>query len=899
METIIKPIHNFTFELATGQSLRSTKWRTRPWTWQEFVNACAQTRRTPETLDEFRHMTREEQGTVKDAGGFVGGRLQQPGRPETATNGTNRKRCNVQSRTMVTLDLDNCAAVGSAEAVWNNFLSRYQCAALIYSTHKHTPERPRLRLCVPLQPPITSADPQPEYEAVARRIAQAVGIEACDLSTYQAERLFYWPTTSRDGQFYFDFQDGPPLDPNEILATYHSWANPAEWPLAPTGDRPRDTPRNYEARRQLQETADTAGRAIASQLTDPRLRGGVVGAFCNAYHPIDSAISHYLRHIYQPYHSTPGRYTYRRGTTEGGLVIYDGLFAYSNHGTDPAHGQCCNAFDLVRLHLFGDGPHSFAEMQQFALGDPLVKRELSRSGGTPAAVNTPPAPPIQEEEAPQASSSVKSPTTGAAALLQPTTKAPTAEAPAESEVGKTAAPPAVEAWTAQIQYNRAGDPLPTLANLDLILSHTTGTRDLQYDSFADRVIPHSPVPWAKEGDPEPTPPTWEDAHNSQLRVWLSHRYGIKATPRDLQDCIVNIYMRHATHPVRQYLESLKWDGKPRLERLLISYLGSPDTPLTRACTRKHFAAAVKRIYEPGCKYDTCLTLVGAQGTYKTTLIEIMGGRWFNNTIFNMEDKDSRQALQGSWLIELGELAGIKRSSMESVKTYLSTTEDTYRPAYARLVTRRPRQCVFFATTNEDKFLKDSTGGRRFWIIRIDPALRTEGNPREALQRDRDQLWAEALQVYRSGESLMLTDELEQEAKLHQEEVTDNDEDLEADLAAFLTRRLPANWEALPVERRRAYYRQPPAPGEEGDATFYQRREWCPQEFLSEYKSLTDTTATGFKYLTRAVAKIAQDIPGWEKRRITHGLYKYKRGFFLTGGGDGTPAPPPAQPTLPF
>ena len=257
--------------------------------------------------------------------------------------------------------------------------------------------------------------------------------------------------------------------------------------------------------------------------------------------------------------------------------------------------------------------------------------------------------------------------------------------------------------------------------------------------------------------------------------------------------------------MREWLESLEWDGIERLDTMLCDYLGAEDNPLTRAMTRKHFTAAVARVMRPGCKYDYILTLIGPQGIGKSTLVKTMGGDWFDDSMTSIEGKEGMEQIRGKWLIEFGELTNYKKSTSEAYKAFISKQEDSYRPAYGRKVEVYPRQCVFFATTNEPAFLKGDTGNRRFWTVECDRADILK-DVWDELPEEREQLWAEALHYYRQGEKLYLPHELEKAAQQRQ----DDHNEVAADerigvIEAFIRREIPQNWEDMTAKQRRDYF----------------------------------------------------------------------------------------------
>ena len=782
--------HNPDIDIAMAHKRYSKKWKNKRMGWQELLNKCAETRRTGETIKEYLRMSREEQSDIKDVGGFVGGYL----------SGGVRKTPNVLYRTLATLDIDY-----GTSGVWDEFTLQYSCAALLYSTHKHTPESPRYRLVIPFSRHVT---PQ-EYEPICRRIAHDVGIELFDITTYQLPRLFYWPSTSKNGLFEFEYQDGEALDVDELLGTYMNWRDASEWP---TSQREGDVI-SHEIRR--------AG--------DPLEKPGLIGAFCRAY-TIEEAIEKFLPEAYEAT-SVEGRYTYKLGSVAGGLVCYEGKFAYSHHETDPASKQLCNAFDLCRIHLFGvhdEGTRqtdvtklpSYQKMQDFVSEDKTVRVLLMRERQTEVD-----------------------------SMFAGVTDDPD-DTDAAGEAGEES-----DGWMAELEFDKRGNIKSTAKNIICILEKDPKlSGHLWHDDFTGFDLIRGGLPWDRKAK------LWGNRDDANLRIYMEEQYNItgKDKIKDAKDAVMT---RHKVHPIREYLEGLRWDGVSRLDRLIIDYLGAEDTPLNRAMTRKHFTAAVSRVMRPGCKYDYCLILTGLEGIGKSTLLRVMGGLWFSDSLTTMEGKLGMEQLRGAWIIELGELSGIKKSEVESVKSYISRQDDIYRAAYGTVVEKHPRQCVFCGTTNETYFLKGDTGNRRFWVIKVLPDLRKHGDVKTAVEADRDQLWAEAVERWREGEPLYLRPDLEAEARARQQEYNDDSDDPLRDLlSVFLERRLPTDWASWDLQRRRAYFTQSDPLEAEGVVV---RERVCVAEFVCEQmgRSMADKE---YKYLARRVASLLDDMDGWER-----------------------------------
>lgn len=757
-------------KIATAGSRTSRRWKTIDVSWDWLLERLRTPKRTGETMREYRSMSRDEQSARKDVGGFVGGAL----------SGGRRTAAAVTERWLVTLDAD-AASPGD----WENFTALWDCRACLYSTHSHTPEAPRLRWVIPLRRAVTPE----EYPAVARKVAEWLDIEQIDPTTYQPERLMYWPSCPEDGEYVFREQDGPVLDPDSVLAEYGAggaWRDASLWPIS----EKETTVVLREARRQ----------------GDPETKPGIVGKFCRAF-DIDAAIERFLPGVYTPCELPSGqpRYTYVAGSSSGGAVVYeDGKFLYSHHATDPAGGMLCNAFDLVRVHKFGEldadcrqqeitRRPSYQAMCAFVTGDEACRRaflaehlaeadadfadmgEVAGPGGAQAGA------PEQTAAGGQASARTHEDTDAGADT----------QAPAQEQTLD-------DTWLAELGVNRkTGEADSTITNAALILRNDPRLRGaFAINQFSMRPVVRRDLPWrrAKDGD------LWEDADDANLLLYMEQTWRLVGENK-IRNAWTVVANENAYHPVREYLDGLVWDGTERLDTLLVRYMGAEDTPYTRAVTRKWMTAAVKRMYQPGCKFDAMLVLVGAQGIGKSRLAAILSRGWFTDSLTCMDGKEAYEAIRGSWIIEVAELAAARRSEQEAQKKFISSQVDTYRPAYGRNVVSLPRQCVFYGSTNDMEPLKDDTGARRYW-----PVLCAGVNHGQhiGLEEEVDQLWAEAVMRYCEGETLWLDDRaVAEEARATQEMMTVQDTAL-GELMEYLDTPLPDNWESRTPEERRAY-----------------------------------------------------------------------------------------------
>jgi hypothetical protein len=769
----VKVQHDKALEIATGNSRKTKTWKNKTLQWSELLERLAKVTRTPETVAEYKAMGRSQQAEIKDVGGFVGGYC------------NNGSRSDIRFRSVLCLDADFADA-----DLWPDWELIIGSAAAVYSTHKHTPEKPRLRLVVPLSRNVDSD----EYQAIGRRIAADLGIDKFDDTSYQPQRMMYWPSCSQDGEFFFRYCDGTFLDVDEVLSSYHDWRDVSAWPTS-----------SREA---------AAPKKAASKLQDPLEKGGLVGAFCRAYYPIQEAIAAFVP-TYQPC-SEPNRYTYTEGSTAAGVVIFeDGKFSHSFHGTDPASGQTVNAWDLVRLHLFRgldadchpDTPTSslpsYKAMTQLASMDKRVTAQVVADRSAEALADF-----AEDIEA-----------------------------------------PTPEDWRGKLKLTEKGGIAQTIENVVTILKHDPKLAGcLALNEMEHNIITRKDLPWRKvKGSSQ-----WVDADDAALRYYLERVYGIASKDR-IFDAVNVVATENSFHPVRDYLNACSWDKVPRVETLLIDYLGAEDNAYTRAVTRKALVAAVARIYRPGCKFDYMLTLRGAQGLGKSALIAKLGGQWFSDSFSTLQGKEAYEQVQGVWIMEVGELAGMRKAEAETIKLYISKQVDRFRPAYGRRLQEFPRQCIFIGTTNESSFLRDATGNRRFWVVDT-PNTPAKDMWEELTPETVAQIWAEAVEIYRAGEVLYLPKELEAVARKVQE--TYEEENPRAGIIAdYLDRLLPAGWESMDLYARRSFL--------EGDAEgTTQRQVVCILEIWAE--ALGGNPDRLDRYAIKEIQDLMAKMPEWTR-----------------------------------
>lgn len=790
--------HDIDIKIATGASRKSTKWVNADMKWSELAARLSVPQRTSETLQEYQRMPKPKKDACKDVGGFVAGVIAH-GR---------RKAENITSRYCVTLDADSIPA---GVDLWTLYELNVDHAAVCYSTHSHTPDAARLRLVIPLNRKV-SPD---EYGAISRRIAQMIGIDYFDDTTYEAHRLMYWPSCSIDADYIFEIDDAEILDADKVLATYDDWRDTTQWPVSS---------------RQSEAMA-----AHAKRQGDPTEKPGVVGAFCKVY-DVPAAIDKFIPDVYTP--AGEGRYTYAAGSTTGGVVLYDdGAFSYSHHGTDPASGQLVNAFDLIRLHLFSDKDEdsqpgtvvtklpSYQAMTELVLKDHDASYQLALDRVGDAFADL--------------------------------------EADGE-EVDKE--------WTRDLDKTDKGLFRSTIHNYALIMENDPRLKDAYYyDAFKERPMVSGDLPWIAFDEREGH--GWVDADDAGLRRYIEEVYRIDSAAK-VKDGIEIAMLHKVRHPVREYLESLTWDGEKRIEELFITYLGAEDSTYTRAVTRAALVGAVARIYKPGCKHDHMLVLVGPQGCRKSTTLAKLGKEWFSDSLYTVSGKDAYEQIQGYWIIEMGELAATRKAESEQIKQFMSKCSDTYRAAYARRTQEHPRQCALFGSTNDVEFLKDYTGARRFWPVDVDNTGRRMADKIDEAMVD--QIWAEAVALYKSGAKWYLTDDEEDQARLVQEEHTEISGKLGV-VQEFLDRPLPEDWDDRSIEERRMYWSDR---GGKTDDTLaaVQRSRVCALEVWCELFEGSPKTYDLQK--AREITNLLNRIPGWARKSTIRvgGSYGTQRGF---------------------
>ena len=782
--------------IAIGKSRFDKDWKNTEMTWDELKEKLSHTVQTPETLAEFKGMSKTRQDAIKDVGGFVGGTLK---------NGR-RKAENIAWRQVAALDMDEAP---------NDFTDCIRSVLagkeyLVYGTHKDGPGNRRMRIVFPLSRAVTPD----QYQAITRRIAADIGIDYFDDTTYQPHRLMYWPSTPSDVKYHFEAHTGSWVDADEVLSRYDDWSDQTQWPES--------------------SRVSASVKKHAERQEDPYTKKGLIGAFCRA-HSIEDVMEKFLPGVYTK--CGKDRYTYAEGSTSGGAIVYDGKFLYSHHATDPVSEQLVNAFDLVRIHKFRELDEdakprtptskmpSYLRMVAFARDDDATKIEITNTA----------------------------------------LKEANADFTDLGDEGDDTA------WKSKFRLTERGAFKKVPWNVKLMLTYDPRIRDcVKLDLFSHRAYLQRDLPWRSMKDSQ----YWTNDDDSCLRNWVSDAYNVEGKGF-IDDAMKEYLVRHSYNAVKDYLLGLpKWDGKPRLETLIIDYLGAEDTEFTRTATRKALVAAVARVMEPGCKFDYVLTLVGPQGLGKSFIWKRLAGKWCSDSMSTVTGKEAMEALLGFWIIELAELAALKKTEMEIVKQFISKQDDSFRPAYGHTVEHYDRQCIFVATTNNADFIRDPTGGRRWWPINVGVQPR-KLSPFDDLTDDVvEQIWAEAVVYWQLGEDLFLDSRMEAAARELQETHTEESPWAGA-IREYAEKLLPENWDNIGLAERRDY-----AQGKHnfdiGEGTVKRDRicaaeVWC--ELLGgDLKNMNRGQAN-------EINNVLRKMPGWEEQKsIRFKHYGVLKGF---------------------
>lgn len=759
------------FSQGRGTSLAKAKNKTLPW--DRFVVLFKTPVSTGEKFRDYLKLPVDEQNTLKAVNGWY---------YRCHIDGERRNRRSGQPSDLITLDFDYATPAFLRQIKAGKFLKGYRFFA--HSTRRHTDEKPRIRILIHVARPIDNED----YNAASRIVCQQEfdpEMAMVDKVSFRPAQMMFMPTVSKDSDWFWHEQDGKPYDIDRALdifdLTVGDWHDISKLPVA--------------AGEKLRETADKA--------EDPKLKKGPVGDFCRAY-SVPEALDKFLPGLYVPVEdgSLKPRYTYTKGSTTNGAVIEDdGDFIYSHHGSDPASDRLCNAFDIVRIHLFGkeDQPGdedlpigqqpSFKAMLEFIKDDPGYREQAIASRyditamyddipdddpiGTPDEIDT---AEVDQDDFDDV-------------IGTPSDKPAKRRIPGDSIAVPPVDPPAPKKnWITKLDVTPEGVIKLTLPNLINIIIHDARTRGrVRLNTFNHQVSLVKPF-GTKGATALRTPKDringerWTDADDISLRSMLElpfgegkPGYGLRVSDRDIVAAVNGAASQFPFHPILDGLKACVWDGEPRVEGMAPRFFGTKNSPYYREVMLLTMVASVARIFEPGHKFDNAPIIEGRQGIRKSTFVKVLYGANYHCEIDCDLDDRARvvELISGKWVGELPELGALQKSDFNAAKAFMRRQHDDVRLAYDRRVTSHPRQTVFWGTTNERRYLKDPTGNRSFWPVfadvpQIDVNLLAQLQP---------QLWAEAVHIYRRmrqaqpfGElNLALSAIAEMEARDKQEE----------------------------------------------------------------------------------------------------------------------------------
>ena len=501
------------------------------------------------------------------------------------------------------------------------------------------------------------------------------------------------------------------------------------------------------------DLSDVPPPRVGKNKRDPFAIEGTMGAFNRAYEDIGALIEEYNL-PYDP--AGADRWQLTGASAAAGMGLVSPGLVFSHHANDPAYGTTCSAFDLVRLHLY-------SELDEEA------------KPGTPV------------NKLPSHKAMLETATTDARVVMELVGKDFTQELAATADAIEQ------DNWRLGLRLDPStGKPKDDILNWDLIAQNDPAFNALQYNELTMSIEIGHDLPWRKL---EPGREVFGAGDRSALALYIERTYRIRPGRAYLDDMIADRALPRRVNPVRDYLQGLRWDGKPRVEECLP---GVAATPYTRLVARKTMVAAVARMMEPGIKWDHMLVLHGKEGLGKSRWVDVMA-RGYSSGLGRIGDKDTLITMQRSWIMTADEAHSLKKADWDAQKEFITRTADIFRMPYDREALLHKRHCVIWGTTNDEVFLRRQEGNRRFLIVRCEDSVD------EAKLTDDyvDQVWAEAVHLYRAGEQLWLTDEEGDMAAGERESFTEEDA-LSGVVASYLDTLVPDDWDTLSPEARQLW-----------------------------------------------------------------------------------------------
>ena len=713
------------------------------------------------TPDQYLKLSKDEQFQRKSKPGFF---------VSAEFEGGKRKRTHVGKHSMICLDMDEVTPE-QMEHVHSEMSEIFGYEFFAHTTRKSNATAPRWRFIFPLKRRVTNE----EWEAISRIIAQKVledpdeSMDAIDDVSFRYSQVMFLPSLSYNQKFETIDNEGELVDPDAILADFDGdWTDATQLPYSPS-----------------------RGRKLASKTLKadpPREKPGVIGAWCRTY-DVEDVIANHLYDIYEvsDYSGAETRYTYIPGEGTNGAIVYDdGDCLYSMHGTDPITGRYTNAFDLARIHLFehldegvreGTSPSnlpSYKKMVELAEAERDVMVELAKGKIDPSAFEFDDDDEADEEEddyepgdeqrAVEPDVDPNYPITAADFQLDDEDEDADIDRALDGKEEKEAG----DSWSADLVEDKHGNYKPTYHNIRVVLENDARVKG----AFAFNEFLREPVRVGKvregkdsrlglikrkvrngtDGD------ILSEADYGNLNALFSAPlrlggWGFEAPKDKLRDALRYRAEKSTFHPICDQLEKFEWRYRKSGEEIdpaarIMHYLGLPDDPYHRESIEVWLLAAICRVFEPGCKFDCVPILVGVQGTRKSTFARVMAMGRFKELADDFDKLDRMiESMKGGWICEMGELAGFRKAEVEPIKKFVAASSDQYRLAYATTAENHLRQCVFIGTTNQDTYLKDPTGNRRFWPWKIGKT-RMDPIDTDGLKAELPTIWGAMMVEYR-------------------------------------------------------------------------------------------------------------------------------------------------------
>lgn len=752
---------NLIIRYSEGRGINLGKVTNKTASWAQFRKMLERPTRTREKRKAFDKMTKEQQDELKSIDGFIMGAPMKDGK---------RNRQSIKPRDLLTYDYDHTNTIQ---------IDRMRLGALpisdkeffVHTTRRHTEAAPRLRLFIPLLRPVTAE----EYGPLSRIYAFFIEDETnpmplVDEVSFRPAQMMFKPTASEDGDYWTFHNAGDLVDPDAVFAWFREkYGDPDDYNVLPRTINESDL------------------RRVSDKAEDPTTKKGPVGDFCRAYDVME-AIEKFLPDCYAPADdfSAKPRYTYLKGTSTSGAVVEDkGLFLYSHHGSDPCADMLVNAFDLVRIHMFGDldadEPKetpptkwpSYKRMVDFIRDDEGFRHSQAASRYDMAAMfddvmdadESDSADPAPEKDDSSSIADKFSDDDLDDVVRRLVGSGSGSGSPVDVAKKKRAKKAPPKDWFPDaLTLDQNGKVEPTMPNAAVIIHNDPRMFGaIAFNEFSKQIVarrsiqskldiaPAMIVSDTSNGDP------WQDFNDITIRMILEapngegkRGYGMPITDRNLAGAIISAARRNSFHPIREMLDDAaeKYGADTdTLERLFIDFLGVEDNAYHRETAKWVLVASVARIYEPGHKFDFAPILQGATGIRKSSFIKALyGEHYFGEIDCNLADTQAvAEIIAGVWGGELPELAGFHKADHNSAKSFMRRQVDKVRMAYDRRVSQFKRQMVVWGSTNDKKYLKDPTGNRSYWPILIDhPEIDTD-----ALHRQRARVWAAAVHLYRA------------------------------------------------------------------------------------------------------------------------------------------------------